>query len=99
MSLVLVFVLAALASYRLWRFVALDDFPPATRIRDGFEAWVDEHHGSDWAAGISCAWCAGWWASCVVVGLVWAVRPLPLPALWFGAVSALVGIVAMTVED
>lgn len=99
MSLVLLFVLVALASYRLWRLVSLDDLPPVTWVRDHFEAWVGEHHGLDWAAGITCAWCAGWWCSCIVVGLVWAAHPLPLPALWFGAVSALVGIVAMTVED
>lgn len=99
MSLVLLFVLAALASYRLWRFVSLDDFPPMTKIRDSLEARVGERHGLDWAQGITCAWCAGWWASCIVVGLVWLARPLPVPALWFGAVSTAVGLLAMTVEE
>lgn len=98
MSLALLFVLTCLGAYRLWRFVSLDDLPPVTWLRDRFELAVAEHHGDDWAGGIACAWCAGWWASCITVGVVWAYRPLPLPLLWFAAVSTVVGIVAMVVE-
>lgn len=41
---------------------------------------------------IQCPWCCGFWLSCAVVGVTWLVLgSLPLPALWFGAVSCLVG--------
>lgn len=95
----LLFVVVALAAYRLWRFLALDDLPPVVWVRDGVEDFVERHFGPEWSSGVSCPWCSGWWASCIAVGAVWAYRPLPLPALWFAAVSAAVGIAAMTVED
>lgn len=95
----LLFVLVALASYRLWRLLVLDTLPLIASPRDRLEDWIDRRHGSDWSGGLACAWCSGFWCSCIVVGATWAVRPLPLPALWFAAVSAAVGIAAMVVED
>lgn len=95
----LAFVLACLASYRLWRLLALDTLPLLAGPRDRIEDAIAARWGDDWSDGLKCAWCLGFWCSCAVVGALWAARPLPLPALWFGAVSCVVGIVAMTVED
>lgn len=94
MSDVMVFVLACAAAYRLWRLLAHDDLPPMVRIRDWFERVVDARFGASWAAGVRCAACSGAWCSFGVVGVVWYWRPLPLPALWFGAVSTVVILVA-----
>ena len=95
----LLFVLVTLAAYRLWRFVSLDDFPPMVAVRDWFRDAVFRRYGDEWAGGIACAWCAGFWCTIAVVAAVWAWRPLPAPALWFAAISTVVGLVAMTVED
>lgn len=99
MSDALLFVLTSLGAYRLWRFVALDDLPFIERPREWFENWVCRHFGPEWSSGVSCPWCSGWWASCIAVGVVWAYRPLPLPALWFAAVSTVVAAIAHALED
>lgn len=99
MSLPLLLVLMYLASYRLWRLLALDDLPPLVAVRDRIEGWIDHRHGPDWSSGLKCAWCLGFWCSVAVVGATWAVVPLPLPVLWFAAVSTAVGVTAMIVED
>ena len=36
---------------------------------------------------IGCPWCLGLWSSTFLVLAVWAVTPLPLPALWPAAVA------------
>lgn len=99
MSLALLFVLVTAASYRLWRLLALDDLPPLVAVRDRVEDAIRRRHGVDWSNGLQCAWCLGAWCSFAVVGAVWSVHPLPLPALWFAAVSTVVGLAAMTIED
>jgi hypothetical protein len=95
----LLFVVVVLAAYRVWRFFALDDLPPVVAARDAFENRIQRRHGAAWSDGLMCVWCSGWWASCAVVGVVWALRPLPLPGLWFLAVAAAVGLAGMTLED
>lgn len=84
--------LASLFAFRVWRFIGLDTFALVRVPRDWFIAKVGEDHWS--VELITCPWCAGAWISFATVAAVWAIRPLPLPALWFGAVSALVGLVA-----
>ncbi len=98
MSDAVLFVLVTLASYRIWRLWAHDALPPLIWARDRLERSVDRHFGPVWAAGVRCAWCSGFWASVAVVAAVWVVRPLTLPALWFGAVSTLVGALAQIDE-
>jgi len=88
-----------LAAYRVWRLWAHDAFPPVEKTRDWVEQWVARRFGNAWAAGVSCSACSGAWVSFAVVGAVWAVRPLPLPALWFGAVSTLVILIAQRDDD
>lgn len=90
----MVFVLTTLAAYRVWRLWAHDAFPPVEKPRDRVEQWVARHFGDAWAGGVACAGCSGAWVSFAVVGAVWAVRPLPMPALWFGAVSTAVILIA-----
>lgn len=98
MSDAVLFVLTVLASYRVWRLLAEDSLPPLIWFRDRLEAAIDRRFGGMWASGVACPWCSGFWISCAVVGAVWAVRPLPLPALWFGAVSTAVGLLAQRDE-
>lgn len=98
MSLPLLFVLITLSAYRLWRLWAEDALPPFMWARDRFEAAVDRRFGSTWAAGTACPWCSGFWISCATVAVVWALRPLPMPGLWFLAVSTLVGLIAQRDE-
>lgn len=91
MSFGLLFVLVCLAAYRAVRFVVIDDFPPMVRIRDGIESFVLAHVGADWADGVKCPWCAGFWVSVAVVAIVWSFVEIPLPGLWFAAVPAVAG--------
>lgn len=95
----LLFVLVVLAVYRVTRFLALDDLPPLVWVRNRFEDAVATRHGSDWSSGLMCFWCSGFWVTCAVVTTVWAFRPLPLPGLWYLAVSAAVGLLGMKLED
>lgn len=94
MSDPVLFVLMSLAAYRLWRLVAVDKLPPIMWARERFEAAVDRRFNAVWADGVTCPWCSGAWVSALVVGAVWCVRPLTLPALWFAAVSTTVGLLA-----
>lgn len=95
----LLFIVVSLAAYRLWRLLALDTLPLVRAPRERLELWMAGRWGDEWSDGIACAWCLGFWCACVVVGATWAVRPLPLPALWFAAVSGAVGLAAMVIED
>lgn len=92
MSGPLLFVLASLTSYRLWRLWALDDLPPAQWVRERVERLVDRWFGAEWAAGVVCSWCVGFHI-CVAVWLaVWHTHPLPLPWLWPAAMSTALGL-------
>lgn len=99
MSDALLFVVVSFAAYRAWHFVAVDDLPPLVAVRGRFSAVVEERFGRDWEAGVECPWCSGFWVACAVVAVVWALRPLPLPGLWFLAVSAAVGLLGSKLED
>lgn len=94
MNLPLLFVLTSLAAFRVWRLLAADKLPPIMWLRDRLENTVDRRFGVVWADGVTCPWCTGSWVAFAVVAAVWAVRPLPLPALWFAAVAAAVGFLA-----
>lgn len=94
----MMFVLMVLAAYRIWRLLAEDAFPPMIWLREHLEGAVERRFGGMWAGGVACPWCSGFWISCAVVAAVWAVTPIPLPALWFGAVSTAVGLLAQRDE-
>lgn len=99
MNPTLLFVLVSLAAYRAWRFVVLDDLPPLVAVRDHVTEAVVRRHGADWANGITCAWCSGFWVSAAVVGAVWHFASLPVPGLWFCAVPTTVGLLAKHEAD
>lgn len=99
MTLALLLVLMVLAAHRAWRFVALDDLPPAVWLRERFTDAVADRFGTDWADGVGCQWCSGWWVSVIVVAVVWHYVALPLPGLWFLAVASGVGFVGRWLED
>lgn len=98
MSLWLLLVVLALATFRLTRLITRDDFPPIlwarTRIQRarptvtksatlGHEAYVDY-----WWLGelVSCPWCASAYVSGGVVAATWYLHGLPLPVFCWLAV-------------
>lgn len=91
-------VLEALAAYRLYRLLAVDDLPPVATARDWIVRKVDKAHGDEWAHGLECPWCLGFWCSLLVVGLLDLAVSVPLPALQVAAVSTLVGLLAKAGE-
>lgn len=92
-------LLMSLAAYRVWRLLALDDLPPLVKARTRFQDAIAERHGDDWADGIACPFCSGFWVSLVVVVVTASIHPVPLPALQVLAVSAIVGFLGMKLED
>lgn len=88
MSPLVLFVFVSLCAYRVWRLLALDV------VLDRPRGWLIGKLGVERSAWVSCSWCAGWWVSAAVVGAVWSQTSLPLPALWFGGVSTVVGMLA-----
>lgn len=95
----MVFLLTVLAAFRVWRLWAHDALPPLIWAREAVEGAVLRRFGPVWAGGVSCSACSGFWISAAVVGAVWHYRPLPLPALWFAAVSTLVILIAQRDND
>lgn len=86
MSLILLVVMA-LASYRLYRFLGADTWPPAEWFRIKVE---DRQTFSEW---LTCPWCAGAYFSAAVVAWVDLFVGLELPVLQWFAVSCLVGLI------
>lgn len=86
-----IWLLATLAAYRLWRFVALDDLPPWRDLVDRLEFALESRVGDRWAAGLACPWCSGWWATVAVFTALDAVTVVPLPLLQVAAASTVVG--------
>lgn len=77
------FILMALAAYRLFRLVALDTITEPARKRfkpDGKMGLF-----------ISCPWCAGAWISFGTVAVTAQCANVPLPILQALAVSCVVG--------
>lgn len=75
-------VLVALATWRLWRLVALDSLtaPLRLRLRGRGQELVE------------CPWCLGTWLTAGTWAVTWgAVASLPRPGLVLGAASALTG--------
>lgn len=110
MADLLVFILLALASYRITRIVTQDKITERIfdRLRWWFERrWYDRHDeaGSDTefnsklAYLLSCAWCLGFWVSGVGTLLVSVVYGLDYPVLTWLAVSTLVGLIGRVDSD
>jgi hypothetical protein len=97
------FVLLALACYRVTRLVVLDKIaePVTERIRWWFERrWYAKHEGgsethfnSKIAFMLSCPWCIGFWVSGAGTLLVSLAYGLDYPILTWFAVSTIVGLI------
>lgn len=95
------FVLGALAAYRVTRLVTTDKItePVMERIRWGLERrWHRKHDGgsdTEWnsklAYLLSCPWCLGFWVSGVVTVILSMAYGLHYPILTWLAMSTVVG--------
>lgn len=95
----LVFGLIALGSYRLFRFIALDTWPPIAWLRKHAEAWLAEVFGDEWADVLTCSWCLGWWCCGLIVLTVSMFVSVPLPILQWAAASTVVGLIGSNLDD
>jgi len=91
-------ILMALAAYRIFRLLAVDDFPPIVWARDRVDDWIAETVGDEWADGLTCPWCLGAHISFAVVALTDAFASVPLVGLQLAAVSTIVGILGSKVD-
>lgn len=98
------FVLMTLAAYRLWRIPGNDDWPPSRALREWLAVKANGELGAapTWTARwwwqetetmVTCPWCLGFWISGVVVCIVAQIYSLPIPVLWWLAVSCGVGLI------
>lgn len=92
----LVLLVLVLASWRVWRLVALDDFPPVVwaRNRAVGVTWTEEglpvFARPMLAKFIPCPWCSGFWigAAWYVAWIVWptcalyAAVPFAMNTVW-----------------
>jgi hypothetical protein len=88
----LVFLLMALAAYRVTRLLVADQFPPVEVQRERIAA---RYGNESWQAYLSrCPWCAGVYVSAITVGLTDLAASVPLPVLTIPALSAVVGLLS-----
>lgn len=97
MDQVFLFVILVLASYRLTRLITTDEWPPSRWFRDKVVARYGPQ--STPAYLVTCPWCMGAWVAALVVLATSLWRPVPLPVLWWAAISSLVGLMAEWWED
>lgn len=91
--------LIALASYRVWRFVAVDTFAPVlvprtwllNQVKGTRAAWLGEL--------ISCPWCAGSWITAAVTAVTAQAVSVAVPVLAGVAAAAVVGLLVGLDED
>lgn len=90
--LVIETVLIGLASYRLWRLIAVDTITEKPRdwVLVRLPQWVDDL--------VSCSWCAGSWLAFGVTWLTDATIGLRMPILVGLAASVLVGVLGSWLE-
>ena len=94
--LLVVWALSTLAAYRLWRLLALDTLPPVAKLRGRIIDAADRRGWDEWADGIGCPWCLGFWccvAVFVVVNVTYPYSPWPLLVVQIAAASTVVGII------
>lgn len=90
----MVTALLALAAYRLWRLLAVDDLPPLADARTRLWHAVEARWGPRWADGLECGWCTGTWVAFATVAAWHAHAGLAHPWLQALAVATLVGLLA-----
>ena len=91
------FVVMALAAFRVTRFVTTDE---VTRpARETSVRWLQERRWHLLADLPACAWCAGAYVSVLTVGLTGRWASIPLPALQMIAIATLVGLLSGRMEN
>ena len=96
-------VLLTLASYRLWRLLALDTLPGLVHVRERLaERWPDPGQGAGrWVDAIWCPWCLGFWCCALVFGvahLLTAGANLWLLVVHVAAASTVVGLMGANLD-
>jgi hypothetical protein len=81
----LITLLIALATHRLWRLAALDYITDGLRDRLAPEETKRR-------VLISCPWCLGTWLTAAVWAITWAATPLEVPWLVLAAATSLTGL-------
>lgn len=102
MSLTLLLIVLALATFRLTRLVTTDDFPPIywvrTRVQNArpMVAVPETNELRYWWLGelIGCPWCASAYVSGGLVAATWWLHGLPLPVFCWLAVWAVGAVIA-----
>jgi hypothetical protein len=90
MDVIVLWLLATLASYRLWRLLALDDLPGLAEARIA----IADRLPSRYERAIQCPWCLGFWCCVFVFAAIDLFGySLPLPMVQIAAASALVGLI------
>lgn len=91
------FVIIALACYRVTHFVTSDLFPPIKRLRNA----IIERAGAEsaWAYLVECQWCVGVYVSAGAVGWYDHVHGVPVPVFWWLAASGVVGFLSAVEPD
>lgn len=108
MSQPLLFVLMALAAYRLWRIIGEDEWPPSRALR-AYVARRAEHGNlierlrpaRAWAevqTMIECPWCLGTWISIAVVIVCAQLTSVELPILQAMGVACAVGLIGSSLD-
>lgn len=95
---VLLWALATLTSYRLWRLLAHDDLPGVAETRDRIDTWATTATRQRYVDAIRCPWCLGWWCCVLVFGIVYALAPYSWPLLHVAAASTVVGLIGGNVD-
>lgn len=101
MGLIVVWSLATLASYRLWRLLALDDLPGVAELRDRLDRWATTDRRVRYVDAIRCPWCLGFWSCVAVFVTVQLVDPYTTPTLLvlqIAAASTVVGLIGSNVD-
>lgn len=79
------------ASYRAWRFIGEDEWPPSVWFREELERQAGAD--SAWVTWITCPWCLGAHISAAVVSITDHLVGLQLPVFQWLAVSCIVGLI------
>jgi Protein of unknown function (DUF1360) len=71
------FVLLALAAYRVWRLAAVDEFPPAERLRNLLIWQIEDgepRYRHQVGEFLRCSYCSGFWV-CLAWWTCWHAWP------------------------
>lgn len=95
-------VLLSLASFRLWRFVGRDDWPPCEWFRSQLDERAENERGWVWhyvRTLVTCPWCLGTWVAFAVVAWADVWVGLESPILWALAVACTVGLIGSYFDE